>query len=179
MLIDHSGAMTINFFKQYASTHNLPKVFVDVIMDLLEDPNQRLDNLVEVLDKMDCENFYNSEDLVSLDDFQYELVKSVYLAMIDGIQIDDKKTLFFEEDTDLIFNENMVSIYKEYLQKPTIFNDIFFEKKMHNHVISEGKRLVEMLKDGDERLAETSLVQSIYALLLCTIKIASPSEKLL
>lgn len=78
-------------------------------MDLLEDPNQRLDNLVEVLDKMDCENLYNSEDLVSLDDFQYELVKSVYLAMIDGIQIDDKKTLFFEEDTDLIFNENMVS----------------------------------------------------------------------
>lgn len=129
LLIDHSGAMTINFFKQYASTHNLPKVFVDVIMDLLEDPNQRLDNLVEVLDKMDCENLYNSEDLVSLDDFQYELVKSVYLAMIDGIQIDDKKTLFFEEDTDLIFNENMVSIYKEYLQKPTIFNDIFFEKK--------------------------------------------------
>ncbi len=178
LLIDHSGAMTINFFKQYASTHNLPKVFVDVIMDLLEDPNQRLDNLVEVLDKMDCENLYNSEDLVSLDDFQYELVKSVYLAMIDGIQIDDKKTLFFEEDTDLIFNENMVSIYKEYLQKPTIFNDIFFEKKMHNHVISEGKRLVEMLKDGDERLAETSLVQ-VYALLLCTIKIASPSEKII
>ena len=65
-------------------------------MDLLDDPNQRLDNLVEVLDKMDCENLYNSEDSVSLDDFQYELVKSVYLAMIDGIQIDDKKTLSFK-----------------------------------------------------------------------------------
>ena len=171
--IDTSGKMSYEFFDEYLSTYNLPKVYSNIVKKLLFSESVDLISLSETVLLSDNGNaiFHVKKEKISYKSILKKATLALQSAYIDRVTSENDSKIFkFDDNSDFIFNNNLNSLrYSYILNKNISKKKLFLElDKLENilHTVKNNKQ-AQQLKLGN-----------ILSLVYCCLKNAITKEQI-
>lgn len=176
LLIDKTGKMTINFFKKYATLNRIPKIFIEVVTRLINNPNEKLDKLINLLNNGSSSSYAIDKELcANIDSFKLSLQKAIYLSEINKIPFKKSTSVKLNLTDNFIFDNKLSFTLINIIQNKEIKFDNAIQRKLFQSVKQLNNLLLNNQKDP--KIKKIS-IRNIFSLILCAITQANMSNKI-
>lgn len=176
LLVDKTGKMTFNFFKEYASINKIPRLFIEITNKLIKNSDTDLLKLINSL-KHGNDVPFIAKNLFSIQYIKYfesSLQKSVYLSQINKIPFKERVSVSLSSSDDFIFDDKLLSLRIKILQN----NNVILTDAVKSKVFTSVNHLYYLLT---HKLTSSSIqkldITKIFSLLLCSISQATSKNE--
>lgn len=176
LLVDKTGEMTFNFFKEYASINKIPRLFVETANKLIKNPSLNLSKLIDSLQHGNDTPFITEKTLSTqhIKDFESSLQKTVYLSQINKIPFKEIVPVELSSSDDFIFGDKLLALRIKILQN----KDVILPDKVKSKVFASVNRLNYLLtNDTNNTFIKKLDIAKIFSLLLCAISQATTNDE--